>query len=215
MPVFTQTDFEAAQDIVYTHMGPTLTHNWPLLGQALGANVWVKHENQTPLGAFKVRGGLVHMTRRVVAGQTNGVITASTGNHGQSIPFAAQKTGVTATVVVPKGNARGKNDAMRALGARLVTHGMDFIESRSFAQNLARKEVLDMIPSFHGDLVVGVATYAAELFDAAGPLDEIYVPVGLESGICGVIRMRDLLGLKTKVIGVVAENADAYRRSFQ
>lgn len=212
--MFTRDEFKAAQDIVYTHLQPTLQHNWPLLAQELGCDLWLKHENQTPLGAFKVRGGLVHMRRRKKAGLLNGVITASTGNHGQSIPNAAQLEDIAATVVVPKNNSPEKNAAMRALGARLLEVGEDFIDAVTFARQLATDEGLDMIPSFHRDLVTGVATYAHELFSATGELDVIYVPIGLGSGICGVLGMRDMLGLKTKVVGVVSRGANAYALSF-
>lgn len=212
--MFTQTDFNAARDIVYARMQPTLQHNWPQLATELGCEVWLKHENQTPLGAFKVRGGLVHMRRRKDAGKLNGVITASTGNHGQSIPNAARLEGIKATIVVPENNSPEKNAAMRALGARLIETGDDFADAVAYAKQLATEENLDMIPSFHADLVVGVATYAYELFQAAGELDAVYVPIGLGSGICGVMGVRDMLGLKTKVIGVVAEGANAYALSF-
>ncbi len=212
--MFTRDEFKAAQDIVYTHLQPTLQHNWPLLAQELGCELWLKHENQTPLGAFKVRGGLVHMRRRKESGLLNGVITASTGNHGQSIPNAAQLEDIAATVVVPKNNSPEKNAAMRALGARLLEVGDDFIDAVTFARQLATDEGLDMIPSFHRDLVTGVATYAHELFSATGELDVIYVPIGLGSGICGVMGMRDMLGLKTKVVGVVSRGANAYALSF-
>ena len=213
--MFTRAAFDDAKSIVYEHIQPTLQHNWPLLAEELGCEVWLKHENQTPLGAFKVRGGLVHMRRRREAGQLNGVITASTGNHGQSIPNAARLEGIAATVVVPKNNSPEKNAAMRALGARLIEVGDDFSESVAYARQLAGDENLDMIPSFHPDLVLGVGTYAYELFQAAGELDAIYVPIGLGSGICGVMGVRDMLGLKTKVIGVVATGANAYALSFK
>ncbi|MEO3417320.1 threonine dehydratase [Roseovarius sp. CAU 1744] len=212
--MFTRDEFEDAQRIVHAHVQPTLQHNWPLLAQELGCDLWLKHENQTPLGAFKVRGGLVHMRRRKEAGLLNGVITASTGNHGQSIPNAARIEGIPATVVVPENNSPEKNAAMRALGARLIETGTDFIESVAFARQLAKDEGLDMIPSFHRDLVTGVATYAHEFFDAAGEMDAVYVPIGLGSGICGMIGMRDMLGLKTRIVGVVARGANAYALSF-
>ncbi|SLN37345.1 L-threonine dehydratase biosynthetic IlvA [Roseovarius litorisediminis] len=212
--MFTKDEFETAQSIVYDHIQPTLQHNWPLLAQELGCDVWLKHENQTPLGAFKVRGGLVHMRRRKDAGQLNGVITASTGNHGQSIPNAARLEGIQATVVVPKNNSPEKNAAMRALGANLLEVGQDFSESVTFAKQLAADEGLDMIPSFHKDLVAGVATYAQELFTVAGELDVVYVPIGLGSGICGVMAIRDFLGLKTRVVGVVSRGANSYALSF-
>ena len=212
--MFTSDAFEDAKAIVYEHLRPTLQHNWPLLAQELGCELWLKHENQTPLGAFKVRGGLVHMRRRKQAGRLNGVITASTGNHGQSIPNAARLEGIPATVVVPENNSAEKNAAMRALGARLIETGTDFADAVAYAKQLAADEDLDMIPSFHSDLVEGVATYAYELFQAAGELDVVYVPIGLGSGICGVMGMRDMLGLKTKVVGVVATGANAYALSF-
>ncbi|MBD3663509.1 threonine dehydratase [Sulfitobacter sp. TSTF-M16] len=213
--MFTRDAYEAAAGIVYEHLQPTLQHNWPLLAQELGCEVWLKHENQTPLGAFKVRGGLVHMRRRKEAGKLNGVITASTGNHGQSIPNAARIEGIAATVVVPKNNSAEKNAAMRALGARLIEVGDDFADAVAYARQLARDENLDMIPSFHEDLVLGVSTYAHELFSAAGALDVVYVPIGLGSGICGTMGMRDMLGLKTKVVGVVAKGANTYALSYE
>ena len=213
--MFTQDAFFAAKEIVYEHIQPTLQHAWPLLAEELGCELWLKHENQTPLGAFKVRGGLVHMRRRKEAGHLNGVITASTGNHGQSIPNAARLEGIEATVVVPNNNSPEKNAAMRALGARLIEVGDDFSASVAYARQLAVDEGLDMIPSFHEDLVLGVGTYADELFQAAGELDAVYVPIGLGSGICGVMGVRDMLGLKTKVIGVVATGANAYALSFK
>ncbi len=213
--MFTPEAFNAVKEIVYSHVQPTLQHNWPLLAQELGCELWLKHENQTPLGAFKVRGGLVHMRRRREAGLLNGVIMASTGNHGQSIPNAARLEGIEATVVVPKNNSPEKNAAMRALGARLIEVGDDFSAAAAYARQLARDENLDMIPSFHPDLVLGVGTYADELFQAAGALDALYVPIGLGSGICGVMGVRDMLGLKTKVIGVVAAGSNAYALSFR
>ena len=212
--MFDKPRFQAAADIVYQYMVPTLCHQWPVLQAELGLDVWLKHENQTPLGAFKARGGLVYMTNRVKSGNRNGVISASTGNHGQSIPFAAAKLDVPATIVVPENNSAEKNAAMRALGARLVEYGHDFVAAKAHAEHLAQSEGLDMVPSFHPDLVAGVATYAHELFETAGELDAVYVPIGLGSGICGVIGMRDMLGLRTKVIGVVSENANAYALSF-
>ncbi len=210
----TKEAFEQARDIVYGAMQPTLQHAWPLLAAELGIEVWVKHENHTALGAFKVRGGLVHMRRRVENGQTNGVITASTGNHGQSIPFAAKREGVPAVVVVPENNSKEKNASMRALGAELIETGHDFTASKAAAERLAEERGLDMVASFQDDLVQGVSTYAQELFQAAGELDAVYVPIGLGSGICGTMAARDLMGLKTKVIGVVPQRANAYRLSF-
>jgi threonine dehydratase len=213
--MITSAELENAGRIVYRAMPPTPQYAWPLLAREAGCEVWVKHENHTPIGAFKVRGGLVHMRRRREEKGTGGVITATRGNHGQSIPFAARREGIAATVVVPLGNSREKNAAMRALGAHLIEHGRDFDEAREHAMQLAGQQGLAMVASFHHDLVAGVATYADELFRACGPLDAVYVPIGLGSGICGTIAVRDLRGLATKVIGVVAARAPAYALSFR
>jgi threonine dehydratase len=212
--MFTSSDFERARGIVYSAMPPTPQYAWPLLAQETQCECWVKHENHTPVGAFKVRGGLVHMRLRKERGECNGIITATRGNHGQSIPFAARREGIAATVVVPAGNSIEKNAAMRALGCTLIEGGSDFDEARDTALRLARERGLDMVASFHPELVMGVATYAHELFTQVGDLDAVYVPIGLGSGICGVISMRDMLGRKTKIIGVVAERANAYALSF-
>jgi threonine dehydratase len=212
--MLTAAEAERAREIVYETLKPTPQMVWPLIEADLGNQVWVKHENLTPLGAFKVRGGLVHMRLRKERGETAGVITASTGNHGQSIPFAARREGLSATIVVPVNNSELKNAAMRALGAELIETGRDFDEARGHAADIARERGLDMIPSFHRELVMGVSTYAFELFGEAGELDAVYVPIGLGSGICGVISARDILGLKTEVIGVVSSGANAYALSL-
>ncbi len=212
--MFTTAQFEKAQSIVYETLQPTLQHAWPLLAKEVGCEVWVKHENHTPTGAFKVRGGLVHMRLRKERGETNGVITASTGNHGQSIPFAGTREGIAVVVVVPVGNSKEKNAAMRALGAELIETGHDFNASRDAAEQMVAERGLSMVPSFHEDLALGVSTYAHELFTAAGELDAVFVPIGLGSGICGVLAIRDMLGLKTKVIGVCAERANCYSLSL-
>jgi threonine dehydratase len=186
-----------------------------LLSELVGAEVWVKHENQTPTGAFKVRGGLVYADRATrERPQVKGFVSATRGNHGQSLAYAAWAAGVRAVIVVPEGNSPDKNAAMEGFGAELVIHGRDFQESREHATSLADELGLEAVPPFHPDLVAGVATYAAELFDAAGPLDTVYVPVGMGSGICGVIGVRDLLGLDTEVVGVVSEQAPATALSF-
>lgn len=203
-----------AREIVYGAMPPTPTHAYPLLDGRTGAQVFVKHENHTPVGAFKVRGGLNFMTGYVTAGERKGVITATRGNHGQSIAFAAGRVGVQATIVVPEGNSVEKNRAMEALGGRLVVHGHDFQAAAEHAADLAAAEGLYMLPSFHEGLVAGVATYAMEMFEAAPDLDAVYAPIGLGSGICGIVSARDALGLKTDVIGVVAEGAPCYALSF-
>ncbi|MGE4244761.1 MAG: threonine dehydratase [Parvibaculaceae bacterium] len=215
MRVFSPSEFDAAREIVYAAMPPTPQFVWPLLSARAGAEVWVKHENHTPTGAFKIRGGLVHMRRRRERGLTRGVITATRGNHGQSIPFAARREGIPATVVVPECNSAEKNAAMRALGAELIEIGSDFDAAKAEAERIARERGLDMVASFQPDLVVGVATYAHELFSSAGALDAVYVPIGLGSGICGVIAVRDMLNLPTKVVGVVSDRANAYALSFK
>ena len=208
-------DVEDAAAIVYAAMPPTPQYAWPLLAGRTGCEVWVKHENHTPTGAFKVRGGLVYMDRLKRDGrEVAGVISATRGNHGQSIALAAARAGIAATIVVPEGNSVEKNAAMRAFGAELVEAGHDFDAARETAMQLAGERGLSMVPSFHRDLVCGVATYALELFRAAPLLDTVYVPIGLGSGICGTIAMRDALGLSTKVVGVVSTEAPAYALSF-
>jgi threonine dehydratase len=196
-------------------MNPTLQYNWPLLAERCGCEVWVKHENHTPIGAFKVRGGITFMQDYAENGDGAGLITATRGNHGQSIGFAARAAGVSATIVVPKGNSTEKNAAMAALGVRMLVHGQDFDEAREFADATAAEEGLSFVPSFDPRLVRGVASYAMELFGAIGDLDALYVPIGLGSGICGTIAARDALGLKTEIVGVVSENAPAYALSYE
>lgn len=205
---------EAAARLVHGVFPPTPQYAWPLLAARTGAEVWVKHENHTPTGAFKVRGGLVYMERlaRDRPG-VPGVISATRGNHGQSLAYAGARSGVPVTIVVPRGNSAEKNAAMRAQGATLVEHGADFDAAREEAMRLAAERGLEFAPSFAPDLVCGVATYALELFRAAPPLDVLYVPIGLGSGICGCIMARDLLGLRTEIIGVQSTGADAYARS--
>ena len=208
-------DVEHAAAVVYAAMPPTAQYAWPLLKRRTGCEVWVKHENHTPTGAFKVRGGLVYMDRlKRERPSVAGVISATRGNHGQSIALAAGRAGVPATIVVPRRNSVEKNAAMRAFGAELVEAGHDFDAAREAAMALAAERGLVMVPSFHRDLVCGVATYALELFRNAPPLDTVYVPIGLGSGICGTIAVRDALGLATKVVGVVSTEAPAYALSF-
>jgi threonine dehydratase len=208
-------ELEAAAAIVYYSMPPTPQYAWPLLGVRTGCEVWVKHENHTPIGAFKVRGGLVYMQalKRERPG-LKGVVSATRGNHGQSIALAAARNGVSAIIVVPRGNSVEKNAAMRALGAELIEAGNDFDSARDAAVRLAAERGLAMVPSFHPDLVNGVASYALELLRGAPLLDTVYVPIGLGSGICGTIAARDALGLPTKVVGVVSTGAPAYALSF-
>lgn len=215
MMPFTREQLDEAVAIVGATMPPTPQYAWPLLAEALDSEVWVKHENHTPTGAFKVRGGLVYIEHlRRDRPHVAGVISATRGNHGQSIAFAGRAKGVDVTIVVPIGNSPDKNSAMRAWGATLVEYGHDFQAAREFAQAQSVELGLEMVPSYHTDLVVGVATYALELFIGAGELDAVYVPVGMGSGICGLIGVRDLLGLHTEIIGVVAESAPATALSF-
>jgi len=209
-------DLEAAAAIVYEAMPPTPQQRWPLLDARCGAAVWVKHENQTPVGAFKVRGGLVYVDHlRRTQPDVTGVVAATRGNHGQSMAFAAQRHGIQAAVVVPHGNSTGKNRAMRALGAELIERGHDFQASLEAAADIATERGWHQVPSFHDLLVYGVASYSLELFRAAPDLDTFYVPIGLGSGICGAIAARDALGLSTAIVAVVSSAAPAYARSLE
>jgi len=205
----------AARDMLAGLLGPTAQINWPLLDAATGCHVMVKHENHNPTGAFKIRGGLVYMSH--LKGERpalEGVACATRGNFGQSIALAAHRAGLSATIVVPHGNNPEKNAAMRAYGATLIEHGDDFIAAVEHAKALANERGLHPVPAFHPWLVAGVGTYALELFGATPDLDAVFVPIGMGSGICGVISARNALGLSTKVYGVVTETVDAYRRSF-
>lgn len=213
--MITLAHLEDAAGIIRAAVPPTPQHRWPLLCRRAGVELWVKHENHTPVGAFKVRGGLVYMADlKRNAPYAKGVICATRGNHGQSVAFAATRHGLEPVVVVPRGNSVEKNAAMEALGATLVEHGQDFQEAFEFAQGEAQRRGYHAMPSFHPLLVAGVGTYALELFRAVPDLDTVYVPIGLGSGICGTIAARDALGLKTRIVGVVSESAPAYARSF-
>lgn len=208
--LFSAQDLASATAEVGRWVPPTPQYVWPLLADEIGAEVWVKHENHTPTGAFKVRGGLVYAERlRGQRPEVKGIISATRGNHGQSLAFAGRAAGVGTTIVVPRGNSPDKNASMKAFGAELIVHGHDFQAAREHAAALGAERGLEIVPSYHPDLVLGVATYARELFEAAGELDAIYVPVGMGTGIAGLIGVRDLLGRRTEVIGVVAENAPA------
>ena len=206
----------SAAELVHRHLKPTPEIAWPLLAERLGAKVVVKHENHTPIGAFKVRGGLAYMDRlRSEHPDVDGVITATRGNHGQSVALAAAKFGCTATVYIPRGNSREKNAAMRAFGATLVEEGHDFQACYEACMTRAEAEHLHLLPSFHPALIAGVATYSFEFLSAAPDLDVVYVPIGLGSGICGMIAARDALGHKADVVGVVSTEANAYALSFE
>ncbi len=207
---------QSAADLVHSAIGSTPQLNWPLLSDRCGTEVWVKHENHNPTGAFKIRGGLVYMDiLKRSKPDTEGVVCATRGNHGQSIATAASKFGLKAVIVVPHRNSKEKNTAMAAQGGELIEHGHDFQEALEYAQSLAEERSLHMVGSFHEYLVTGVATYALELFGAVPDIDTVYVPIGLGSGICGTIASRNALGLKSKIVGVVSENAPAYALSFK
>jgi threonine dehydratase len=206
---------EEAAALVHRVVPPTPQYCWPLLSRRVGTELWVKHENQTPIGAFKIRGGLVYLDDiRRSQPDLRGVVTATTGNHGQSIALAATRLGMDATIVAPYGNSVEKNRAMEAFGARLVEAGHDFQAAYEYALGLAEREKLHLIRSYHPLLVRGVASYGLELFRAVPTLDTVYVPIGLGSGISGVIAARDALGLTAEIVGVVAESAPTYALSF-
>jgi threonine dehydratase len=206
---------ERAAALVHSAMPPTPQYRWPLLCERAGADVWVKHENHTPIGAFKVRGGITYMDAlKRAEPDVTGVVAATRGNHGQSIALAARRASLHPVIVAPHGNSEEKNAAMRALGGELIEHGHDFQAAYEHAAVLAVERKLHRLPSFHPWLVLGVASYGLELFKAVPDLDTVYVPIGLGSGICGTIAARNALRLKTRVVGVVAENAASYALSF-
>jgi threonine dehydratase len=211
---FTLEDLRSAATLVHSRMPPTPQYAWPLIAQRFGCSVVIKHENHTPTGAFKVRGGLVYLERlQRERPHIRGIVSATRGNHGQSLAFAGRSAGLPVVIVAPRGNSVEKNAAMRAFGAELIEEGADFDAAKARAAEIAAQRGYEFVPSFQRDLVLGVATYALELFSTHADLDTVYVPVGLGSGICGLIRTRDLLGLKTNVVGVVSENAQAYALS--
>jgi threonine dehydratase len=213
--MFSLAELERAHEVVGQAVPPTAAHAWPLLAERLGTSVVVKHENHTPTGAFKVRGGLVYVDRlKRERSDTTGLISATRGNHGQSLAFAGRRHGLPVTIYVPRGNSVEKNRAMRAFGVKLIEFGDDFQAAREEACRHAAASRLDMVPAFHPDLVLGVATYALELLRKAPDLDVLYVPIGQGSGICGCILVRDLLGLKTEIVGVQSTLAPCYALSF-
>jgi threonine dehydratase len=211
MKLPTLAELESAAQLVYRHMPPTPQYRWPLLCEQTGTEVWLKHENHTPVGAFKIRGGLVYFSQLE---KVKGVIAATRGNHGQSVALCARQHGMSATIVVPHGNSVEKNAAMRSLGASLVEHGEDFQAAREFAQALAKEESLHMVASFHRLLVTGVASASLELFRAVPGIETLYVPIGLGSGICGAVAARNALGSPAEIVGVVSAHARAYAASF-
>ncbi|NBB62595.1 threonine dehydratase [Pseudomonas sp. ODNR1LW] len=216
MHKLTRDDIEQAAGLVYQVMPATAQYAWPLLAERLGCTVWVKHENHTPTGAFKVRGGItfMHWLKRTHP-DVRGIVTATRGNHGQSLALAATALDLRSLIVVPQENSLEKNNAMRGFGGEVVEFGRDFDEAREEAARLASVHGLYLVPPFHTELVKGVATYALELFKAAPDLDTVYVPIGCGSGICAVIAARDALGLNTRVVGVVSTGAAAAKLSFE
>jgi threonine dehydratase len=216
MTLPTLDELEAASALVHAVMPPTPQYAWPLLAARVGTEVWAKHENHTPAGAFKIRGGICFVDElKRTRPDVPGVISATRGNHGQSLGFAARRAGLRCTIVVPRGNSVEKNAAMRALGVDLVEHGEDFQEASEHAAAIAAQLGLLRVPSFHPTLVRGVGTYALEFFRAVPDLDVAYVPIGLGSGICGMMAARDALGLATEIVGVVSAHAPAYALSVE
>jgi threonine dehydratase len=217
--IFQPDEIDAARKTVYAVMPPTPQYAWPLLRERLGMTVWVKHENHTPAGAFKVRGGLTYFAGLAQSGMAKrGVITATRGNHGQSVGLAARKYGLPATIVVPHGNSIEKNAAMRALGITLVEHGEDFQASREYAIEQAARRELHMVPSFHRDLIKGVMTYWLEFFESFGrgqEPDVVFVPIGQGSGFCAAAAARRHTGARSALVGVVSAHATTYLDSFR
>ncbi len=209
-------EIEHAAETVYEVMQASPQLSWPLLNERCGTEVWIKHENHNPTGAFKVRGGLIYVQRLVQNDpDVKGVVAATRGNHGQSVAFAAGKNNLSSVIVVPEGNSPDKNAAMKAFGAELIVHGEDFDVALERSKEIAEERGLHFMPSIDGDLIPGVATYALEFFRGAPPLDRIYVPIGLGSGICGVIAAKRALNLDTEIVGVVAASANTYQLSLR
>lgn len=212
--MFSEKEIRFAAARIYRDMLATPQIAWPLLSERMGCTTWVKHENHTPTGAFKIRGGITFIDwLQRENPMCQGIITATRGNHGQAQARAARAAGMRVTIVVPNGNGHEKNAAMKAMGAELIIHGNDFDEAKQKAMTLAKQRNQYFVPSWHRELVRGVSTYAMELFDAAN-LDALYVPIGMGSGICGCIAARDAMGLSTEIIGVVTKNANAAKLSF-
>jgi len=212
----TLDEVRAAAELVYRLMPPTPQYRWPLLCERLGTEVWVKHENHTPIGAFKARTAIVYAEELLKREpRTRGLIAATRGNHGQSVALAAQRKNLDAVIVVPHGNSVAKNAAMRAQGAKLIEHGEDFQSSLEHAKKLAAELGYHLVPPYHQNIVLGVATYWLELFTAVPEIDLAYVPIGMGSGMCSAAAVRNALGLKTKLVGVVSDLAPTYALSWQ
>jgi threonine dehydratase len=216
MSLFTLDQLKNACTAIYREMPATPLFQWPMISRLLNTEVWVKHENHTPTGAFKVRGGITYIDwLKQSYPEMNGLVTATRGNHGQSQVRAATAAGLCAKIVVPENNSVEKNAAMRAFGAEVIEFGRDFDVARTEALRLAEVENLQIVPPFHRAIVLGVASYALELFSSITDLDEVFVPIGCGSGICGLIQTRDLLSLNTRIVGVVSTQADAAKQSFE
>lgn len=214
MPLPTLADIEAAAQVVYRDFAATPQYRWALLSERLGTDCWLKHENHTPVGAFKIRGGLTYFDQLARRGALpREVVSATRGNHGQSMGWAARRHGVACTIVVPRGNSVEKNAAMRALGVTLVEHGSDFQEAREHAMHIAAERGAHMVPSFHADLLRGVSTYWWEFLRAVPQLEVVYVPIGQGSGACSAIAAKLALGHGVRVVGVVSSHATTYADS--
>lgn len=214
--MLSKSDLEAAAELVYRYMPATAQYAWPLLRKETGCEVWVKHENHTSIGAFKIRGGITYIDwLKRTHPDVSGIVTATRGNHGQSQSLAATRAGLTATIYVPQGNSMEKNAAMRAFGGDVIEYGSDFDEAKDEAMRQAEEHDWHAVPPFHLEIARGVATYALELFSAAPHLDTVYVPIGCGSGICATIMARDALGLKTRIVGVVSSEAMGAKLSFE
>lgn len=211
----TLNDVRAARERIAPHIRPTPLMRHPLLEAESGIELWVKHENHNPTGAFKVRGGLNVIGSLDTDERSRGVVTASTGNHGQSIAMACRMHGVACTVFVPEGNNPDKNAAMRAYGAALEEVGRDFDEAREACETRATETGARYVHSANEPLLLaGVGTYALEIFETLVDIDTVFVPIGGGSGACGLITVRNGTGLKTRIVGVGAANADAVYRSW-
>lgn len=212
----TLAEFDAAARLIAPFVAPTPQYAWPLIAEALGVETWVKHENHTPTGAFKVRGGLVFVDRLLAAKPgVRGIVSATRGNHGQSLAFAARTRGLGCAILVPHGNSPEKNAAMRAFGAEVIEIGDDFDEAKAAVPRVAAERGFETVPSFHPDLVTGVGTYGIELFRAVPDLDVVFAPIGLGSGVCGLIEAKAALGRTLEIVGVVSTRADAYKQSLE
>jgi threonine dehydratase len=212
----TKAEIESIAAGIDAAVPPTPQYSWPLLNARAGCELWVKHENHTAIGSFKIRGAVHYMGRLVAAKPgVRGVMGATRGNYGQAMAFAAARHGLACVVVVPHGNSAEKNRAMRALGAELIEHGDDFQEALVFSEGLARERGLHWMPSFHRDLAWGNAVSMLCFLRSAPALDRVYMPIGMGSGACALIAARDALGLSTRIVGVAPELAPAIALSFE